>query len=312
LEKQILILNDFNSTLKKRDLQGHINFTGGDVFLRENDFWALIEKTVRLNIGFSVLGNPELLTADIALRLSNLNIKFYQLSLDGLETNHDFLRGAGSFKKALKAIGILKDVGIKTSIMFTLSKNNADDLIAVMRLVSSLGVDAFSFDRQVNPNGNRGPIRDLTKNEYKTICFLYLRERKKLKSQSIHTNFTLKSNLLKLALHQNPKLKSKKHENLSSKEIYNGCPVGHNGLAISSNGQVYLCSRLPLVAGDLTKMKLENIVQSSLFKSFSNKNNYKKCMNCKLYEQCRGCPAIAYAKSGDPFGPDPDCWNICN
>ncbi len=81
------------------------------------------------------------------------NIAFL-VSLDShKEKIHDKLRGKGSFKKALKAIKLIKsyDFSLQTNVVLT-SFNIMDekDLVAYVRFNKNLGVNKVSFNKAVN------------------------------------------------------------------------------------------------------------------------------------------------------------------
>jgi MoaA/NifB/PqqE/SkfB family radical SAM enzyme len=106
-----------------------------------------------------ILGNPEYLDKDTALKLKRAGVTRYQLSIDGLQETHDSFRSKGSFNQTLKGIEVLNQVGIPSVVMFTLSKQNADELIPVINLVAEKQVKIFDFARLV-PTGKGMQLRN--------------------------------------------------------------------------------------------------------------------------------------------------------
>jgi MoaA/NifB/PqqE/SkfB family radical SAM enzyme len=149
LDDCIKILEDFNSTLKSLGISGRIYFTGGDPLLKEGIF-ELIKNAGSKGIKVGILGNPDRVDEGTAQELKKAGILMYQMSIDGLEDIHDGLRRKkGSFKKTIHALEILNSVGIPTKVMFTLSKENVNELINVLRLVAMKDVSNFDFTRLV-------------------------------------------------------------------------------------------------------------------------------------------------------------------
>jgi len=56
------------------------------------------------------------------------NVDSLCVSLDGREENHDFIRGNGSWRAAMKAIEVARAEGIKLSVHATLTKRNFGDM----------------------------------------------------------------------------------------------------------------------------------------------------------------------------------------
>jgi MoaA/NifB/PqqE/SkfB family radical SAM enzyme len=94
------IVNDFESLLERWNCKGQINFSGGDPFLYPYFFELLNytrSKIPELRIG--ILGNPELLNEKVLAKLTTVGIHFYQMSIDGLKSIHDYLGIRGVLKK---------------------------------------------------------------------------------------------------------------------------------------------------------------------------------------------------------------------
>lgn len=305
LSESLNVLEDYKDMLRQSEAHGHIAFTGGDIFLREDVFWVLAEKTKEYSIPFSVLGNPDLLDKDKATRLKDLEIRNYQVSLDGMECTHDQLRQPGSFRKSIWALCMLENMDIRTSVMFTLNPLNNKDLIPLMDLVGQVGVSSFGFDR-VTGIGEARQFDNvsLSAAEYRRICEEYLEHSQVLKGKGTVTRYTLKSHLFSLLFYEKDKL----DPSIVDEKDY-GCPVGRSGIAILADGSVLPCRRIPMIIGKVPEQSIAEILTTSeVLERFRQRSNYQKCSNCELYSYCRGCPAVAYGATGDPFAADPHCW----
>ncbi|MCS7105735.1 MAG: SPASM domain-containing protein [Candidatus Aenigmarchaeota archaeon] len=203
---------------------------------------------------------------------------------------------------------MLKKFGIKTKVMFTVSKGNMNELIKVMRLVAKEGVDIFSFSRLV-PVGSGSKLRKylLTSKEYRKLLLRVLEEIVRLKRKGYKTYFKVRENLCFL-LEQELGLLPPIPDN---EIIYDGCYVGVNSLTILANGIVYPCRRLPIKIGKVPEEKIKDIfLKSKVLNELRDVKKFEKCSKCNLLQICRGCPAVAYAVYGNYFAPDPQCWKI--
>jgi radical SAM/SPASM domain protein of ACGX system len=296
------VIDSFSEFCNKIEAKPHITFTGGDPLLCE-DFFDIIEYARHFGITISILGNPNHLTEDVLLKLKENGVRSYQISIDGLEKIHDSIRGKGSFNISIKALENLKKYNIRTVVMFTLSKQNADDLIPVMNLVSELKVDAFAFAR-VCGLGKGKNLETFTAQEYRGILLNAYEEEKKLILKGSKTLFNKKDPLWVLLLtelgefHPNPQ---------STEKIYSGCPIGCRSFTILSDGTAFACRRFYSPIGKVTEQSIEDIFLSEELDKYRN-INFEKCSKCSLFAYCRGCPAVAYGVTGNLGSPDPHCW----
>lgn len=72
--------------------------------------------------------------------------KGIQVSVDGDEKAHDFIRGKGSYEKAVKALKTLDEHGIHHSISFTLCKANKHCVDHVIDLCVEIGARTLNFN----------------------------------------------------------------------------------------------------------------------------------------------------------------------
>lgn len=307
-EDCLKIIDDFSELLKRWGVEGRINFTGGDPLLR-NDFYDLLGYTNEKSIHIGILGNPYHLTHKTASKLKELGVMRYQVSIDGMEKTHDQFRRMGSFNETIKALGVLRDVGIPSVVMFTLSKKNVNDLFDVIDLVNRERVSFFDFARLV-PIGTGKQLKDeqFTPQEYRKLLLKILEKYREMEKNNCFTHYGRKENLWMLLYQELGLLKPlPEQDNM----IYDGCSIGFL-LSILANGIVYACRRLPVQVGKVPEQKLKNIIlKSKELNKMYKIENMIKCSNCDLARFCRGCPAVSYAANGDYCAPDPQCWKSC-
>lgn len=299
------IIDDFSATVKRWGVKGRISFVGGDPLLRK-DFFEILRYAKQKGLVTIILGNPYHVTEETAMKLKRLGVKKYQISIDGKENTHDIFRRKGSFKDSLRAIKTLQKYGIKTVVMFTLSKANAKDLIPVIRLVSKLNVDEFDFNRLV-PVGNGSSFKKelFEPKEYRDFLINVLKEYNRLEGKT-NTKFGRKENLWKLLYYE---LGLIKKPEIDSEINTGGCSMGLNYMCLLADGTVYLCRRIEKAIGKLPEQKIRDVfLKSRSYDEVRYSKNYEKCSRCELGKVCRGCPAVSNAVNGSYLTADPQCW----
>ena len=302
--KDLRVLASFDRLLKGNGLLGRINITGGDPLLKDGVI-DLIKASRSCNIKVGILGNPGLLDIDMASELKEAGVFRYQLSLDGMRDTHDRLRGRpGHFDDTLEALKVLKEAGLPSVVMFTVSKENYKELPAVARLVAEHDVKVFDFARLV-PQGRGKTLRRLTPREFREVLVKMHDAYRDLEVEGFKTYFGRKEALWTLLYTEMGLFKPPKWNG----QVHSGCSAGSKVLTVLANGTVYPCRRLPMPVGKVPRDELSDILfKSQVHAQLRDVSNFSKCRGCQLLPYCRGCPAVAYGATGDPFAPDPQCW----
>jgi radical SAM/SPASM domain protein of ACGX system len=284
-----------------------INFTGGDPILRP-DLFELLDYAEERNIYIGMLGNPNHITPDSAQKLREHGVGRYQISIDGMEDTHDSSRRKGSFSDSLRALEILKEAGIMENVMFSLSKQNAHDLIPVMQLMAEREIRRFDFARVAAYGNARELGNDLQPLEYRELLMEVYEAMKRLGKRGVKTEYGFKDhlwNLLRFELGDYTLW-----GNNDGKRIYDGCHAGQTFLVLLADGTIYACRRFVSPIGNVRRDDLYHVFRySQTLNKMRNVELYEKCRLCELRQYCRGCPAVAAgANSGAFLAPDPQCW----
>jgi radical SAM protein with 4Fe4S-binding SPASM domain len=75
-----------------------------------------------------------------------LRFQEVQVSLDGMREGHDFIRGKGSFLRALEGIESLQSAGTDISIATMVHRMNLEELELLESLVKQLGATSWTLD----------------------------------------------------------------------------------------------------------------------------------------------------------------------
>lgn len=275
--------------------------TGGDPLLHPH-FWDLLEYLEALKIGFAILGNPFHLDDDVCKRLKECGCTKYQLSLDGLRATHDFIRRQGSFDCTLAKISCLRNAGITTVIMTTVSEINMEEVPALIDTVVAHEVDVFSFARFCPVDGSLG-IAPL---EYRKFLERCSERFKYYENLTCSTYFNKKDHLWRLYEYETGEFTIP--DTCEPHMIYEGCNCGNCHLTILPDGRVLACRRVKESdVGDALHQDLCRIwlVEMEKYREYTH---FKKCARCELLAWCRGCPAVASSTTGDFYAVDPQCW----
>lgn len=300
----IRVLDSFRFFCDSMGVGGSINFTGGDPLLR-SDLFELVAAARQRDFQIGILGNPFLLSKEKVSELKSAGVSMYQVSIDGLQDTHDDWRKLGSFAATLEAIKNLKDGGIPVLVMMTISKKNMNELLPVMELVGSLGVELFSFAR-ICSVGNSTMLQEavLAPLEYRQLLVDAESKVEDLKANGVTTVYSHKCHLWTLLEYERGKLILPTNKEI----VYFGCSMGIAHMSILADGTVMACRRFPSIVGKVPEQSLRDIFLSKTMDQYRDISRLELCGNCNLLNLCRGCPAVAYGHSGRFTAPDPQCW----
>ncbi len=277
--------------------------TGGDPILHRH-FWQLLELLAKGNIPFAILGNPFHLTVSVCRDLKALGCQKYQLSLDGMRETHDWFRKPGSFDCTIEKIGVIKEAGLRSVVMTTVSSANAQELPAIIDAVVAAGVDVFAFARYCPTSQDKD--RGLSPWQYRELLDRCHRKFQHYQAQGCATYFNRKDHLWTLYLHEQGLFEIP--QDAQEGMIYGGCNCGNCHLTILPDGDVYACRRVQNSrVGNVFSDRLADLWVCQM-EGYRDYHKFKKCSRCELLPYCRGCPAVASGSDGDFYGVDPQCW----
>ncbi len=126
------------------------------------------------------------------------NIDEVQVSIDGMEEAHDFIRGKGSFKKLIEGIEKVKNESeIDISFASMIHKRNLKDFKSLKKLVKSYGAKEWGIDYPVVA-GNLAENRDLLPDIEQAIKCLKYRFGASYHSMSDENNYGCGTHLMTL------------------------------------------------------------------------------------------------------------------
>lgn len=277
--------------------------TGGDPVLHP-DFWKLLELLKGRGIPFAILGNPFHLSDSVCRWMKACGCQKYQMSLDGMRETHDWFRKPGSFDCTLEKISCIKNAGIRSVIMTTVSGTNIGEIPAVIDTVVQYGVDVFAFARYCPTSREKGT--GMTPRQYRELLDTCHKKFEKYEAEGCGTYFNRKDHLWTLYAYEEGIFKIP--EDAKEGLVYGGCNCGNCHLTILPNGDIYACRRFESKVGNVFENRIADVWVCGRMEAYRDYSKFKKCAKCGLLRFCRGCPAVACGVTGDFYEADPQCW----
>ncbi len=266
---------------------------GGEPFARE-DFLDLVDHAHSKGMLTCISTNGTLITDEIARRLDH-RLVYIQVSLDGgsAESN-DAIRGAGSFRRALKAVECLRKRDIEVSINTVLTRLSFPELDSLAALAASLGAK-FRVSR-FRPSGRgKKSWAHLNVSRIQMLAFSdWL---------SAHMHVSTGDSFFSVT-----------HEDRKALGL-NMCGACKLTCCVSPTGEIYPCAFLQekeFLAGKLPEQPFAPMwADSPVFQSF-RELEIRSCESCDRFDMCHGgCPAIAYHTQKKLGLADPGCLARC-
>jgi heme d1 biosynthesis radical SAM protein NirJ len=119
--------------------------SGGEPLLRPDiDEISRRAKAMGFYVGLS--SNGTLIDERNIERIAATGYDYVGISIDGIEDTHDrFRRKIGAYDASMAAVRLCRRHGIKVGLRFTMTRDNAQDLPALLDLLDAEGIDKFYF-----------------------------------------------------------------------------------------------------------------------------------------------------------------------
>ncbi|AWR98048.1 TIGR04053 family radical SAM/SPASM domain-containing protein [Acidianus sulfidivorans JP7] len=288
-----------------------IVFTGGDP-LNRNDIFELMDYAKSLGLIVSIAPAPSYHLNEETVRTISNYARYMSISLDGAkESTHDWLRGFGSYKYAIKGIELGLKYGLQTQVNTLVWRKSYEELPFIVKLLKDLGVKIWEVFFLI-PVGRGVMDLDIPKEKYKDVIdFLVEVTKYDLVVRTVEAPF-FRTAKLKYSNSEN-ELISKLHELLGKpvKDIDKSVLPTRDGsgvIFIGYNGDVYPSGFLPLYLGNVRKESIVDIYRKSEVLKIIREGKFEgKCGICKYSNICGGSRARAFALYNNPFAEDPMC-----
>lgn len=264
---------------------------GGEplLFFNENFKWLKELKYMcennKIHFQTMIITNGVLITDDILDQLININCKYIQITLDGIEEIHNKRRmykgGKGSYIEVLKGIKLAysKRDNFNLTIRINIDKENYNQTFELLEILKREGLVECSIDFGIVKGGTEAC------SSYSNYCF---------EDEEI-------GDILLPLWEKLEELGFKINTSPTRKTTYCGL-YNENSFTISPKGDVYKCWEL---VGDeehlIGKINNEGEISSITYKYFDwmafDPLKIPKCEKCKYLPVCGGgCGAVSYEK----------------
>jgi len=281
-----------------------IALAGGEPLLRV-DLCEIVKAITEKNILLFLNSNGQLLTLDYAKKLKKSGLNHIEISIDGLEKNHDIVRGKGTFKKAMEGFKNAQKAGLGVGIMTVVCRQNVEDaekLIDFFYKKKAIGIGFIRF----KPVGRGELVKDWELSPLERKKFVETIYEKKVFYNQKGFNVKVETPISILAAQHYPDFLKK---NLYLNGAIRGCPGGIISMHINADGTVTSCSQMPLTVGSIYMSSIKDLWNNSeLFLKLRSRIYKGKCAGCRNLDICGGCRTAAYLATGDVMGEDPGCW----
>ena len=273
-----------------------ISLIGGEVFMRPG-WQEIVRRLIRNDIDVCIISNGYMIDAALAEELKDLKIESLALSLDGPAAIHDRYRQEGSFKRVKRALGVLANAEVPTSVISTLNSENADTLEELYGFLLQYPIFAWQLQACV-PMGNACRSGVDHRFDVKRVIRFVEEHPEAPFALGIADNigyFTKGEGSLR--------------GNRSGKAVFKGCQAGITAIGIDSIGNIKGCESLYaecFIEGNIRQRSLKSIWEDPDAFAYNRKFHTDmltgKCASCDKKNACRaGCRSMAYFAGGNMF-----------
>ncbi len=135
--------------------------SGGEPLLRP-DIFDIARRAKEMGFFTALSTNGVLITEPVIDSLREVGFDYIGISLDGIGAVHDAFRGMdGAYEKSLQALRLCRDAGLPVGLRFTMTRDNAHQFEAMIRLVREEDIPRFYFSHLVYAGrGNKNRMDD--------------------------------------------------------------------------------------------------------------------------------------------------------
>jgi len=277
-----------------------ITFIGGEIFLYRG--WEKVAR--RMSDGgalVNIITNAYRLGDAEITRIKEAKLSNVGISLDGMEKNHDLIRGKkGSYQKVLRAFERLNQADIPLAVVTSLLAFNVADLNEMHNLLLAYGVKIWQIQLVTGMGNMAGRHEDLLDPRKIGEITNFIREKNRGGPLRVYAGDDIGY------FDENEVYLRSRPGTIS---VWNGCQAGLRVVGIDSVGNVKGCESIysdKFIEGNLREESLAEIWTKE--GNFAYNRNFEvgmltgACACCDKGSVCRGgCRGSSYFNSGSLF-----------
>lgn len=293
--------------------------SGGEPLLHP-DIFDISARAKRLGFYVGLSSNGTLIGEHNIGAIAASGYDYVGISIDGMAKSHDaFRRKQGAFDEALQAVRLCRAHNIKVGLRFTLTRDNAHDLPAILRLMENEEVDKLylshlNYAGRGNKHRGEDVVHRITRNAMDLLFETALADARRGR----HREFVTGNNdadgvyLLKWVEHHYPDQAARIGEALRR---WGGNASGVNIANIDNTGTVHpdtMWWHYPL--GNVRERPFSEIWQDTSDPLMAGLKQRPRpvsgrCGACRYLDICNGNTRVrAQQLTGDPWAEDPACY----
>lgn len=274
-----------------------VTLIGGEAFLRK-DWLDLAAEINRCGMRPTMTTGGFGISQRTAERMKEAGIRTVSVSVDGLEEQHDRLRGRkGSWKQCFQTLEYLRNVGIPTGVNSQINRESAPIFPLLYDKVSQAGVRLWQIQLTV-PMGNAAEDADMLMQPWELLDLFPMLS---FLSKIGHTEGVVMqpgNNIGYYGPYERTMrgLKFEQRENA----FYTGCNAGIDVIGIEADGAIKGCPSLPTkpyTGGNIRNMKLRDIFYNTEPLAINEKAGTPQATD-HLWGHCKGCEFASLCRGG--------------
>jgi len=271
-----------------------LTLSGGEPLLRP-DWRDLAAHIVEAGIKSYIITNGYAVTQDIVNDFKQLGFTNVGVSFDGTEKTHNYIRQRDdSYDKAVKAMGMMTEAGVKYCAVSQISNINLDELDAIKDKLLEIGNKQW----RIQMTTSTGRMKD----HHDLVMSLENYPRFVDKVLELKNDGRLEVNPGENIGYYG----CKGYELMGENNLYYGCFAGTRVAGICSNGNVKGCLSMQeqFVEGNIRESSFTEIWNDpdkfAYNRKFTRDTATGFCHNCRYLPLCRGgCATTSVSASGE-------------
>jgi len=269
---------------------------GGEPLLR-SDFIPVSKCVQQLGMKLSIVSNGMIIDR-FARGISDLDPEVVGISVDGMKDSHEGIRGKGTWDKAVGAVDMLRDNGVQTTVITTVSKLNFRDLPRMREFLAPKGVN-WQIQTAM-PFGNFNRELTLSPEEFYATALFIVKEGLRDRSERMRIAGAHCYGYFSKVL---------------PGSTWKGCTAGRSTIGITSDGGIVGCLSMGndrYIEGNVRERHLRDIWNGdssfAYTRQFNEEDLGENCASCRHGLKCGGgCNSVSLSLTGR-FHNDPYCF----
>lgn len=285
-----------------------VTLIGGEAFLRRD--WLTIAKAIReRGMDCTLTTGGYGISRGLVARMMEAGIQQVSVSIDGLESSHDQLRGReGSWRACFQTMELLAEAGMPLACNTQINRLSAPELPELYQRLKDAGMGSWQVQMTV-PMGHAADHPEILLQPYELLDLYPVLARLKEQANADGVMLAPGNNIGYFGPYDQI-LRSYHGE----WRTWVGCHAGINTLGIEADGAIKGCPSLPTRAytgGNIRQQSLEEIVTQTPQLNFNSEGSTEHlwgfCSQCEYAALCRGgCSWTAHVFFDRP-GNNPYC-----